>query len=186
MKPTFFATPEAFRTWLEEHHGRAAELLVGFYKVGSGKPSITWPESVDAALCYGWIDGVRKRIDGDSYTIRFTPRKGTSTWSMVNIQRAHELTKMGLMRPAGLDAFAKRDEKKSATYSYEQRTSAKFSEAHEKQFRAEAKAWQFFEAQAPSYRRIITYWVMSAQKEETRRKRLQKLIEECAQQRRLR
>ena len=185
MKPTFFATPAAFRAWFEEHHHRAPELLVGFYKKGSGKPSITWPESVDQALCFGWIDGVRKSIDEDSYTIRFTPRRPGSTWSAVNIKRAHELKELGLMQPAGLAAFEKRDEKKSAIYSYEQRNSAKFSPAHEKQFRGNPKAWEFFKAQAPSYQRIATYYVASAQKEETRLKRLAKLIDISARHQRL-
>src|SRR5712692_8865031 len=114
MEPTFFATPAAWRDWIEKHHDRRKELLVGFYKKGSGKPSITWPESVDGALCFGWIDGVRKRIDDVSYTIRFTPRRASSIWSSVNIKRARELSRLGLMRPAGLKAFDLRDEKKSA------------------------------------------------------------------------
>jgi len=183
MKPTFFATPFAFRTWLEEHHARTSELLVGFYKKGSGKPSITWPESVDAALCYGWIDGIRRRIDELSYSIRFTPRKPTSIWSAVNIKRARELTESGLMQPAGLQAFERRDEAKSAIYSYEQRHGATFPDAYEKQFRANKKAWEFFQSQAPSYRRIATYWVTSAKKEETRLRRLATLIADSAQQR---
>jgi uncharacterized protein YdeI (YjbR/CyaY-like superfamily) len=177
MKPTFFPTPADFRAWLEENHGQTSELLVGFYKKGSLKPSITWPESVDHALCFGWIDGVRKTVDEISYTIRFTPRKPTSIWSQVNIKRVHELTNMGLMHPAGLKAFERRDEKKSAIYSYEQRHSATFPQAFEKRFRANRKAWDFFQAHAPSYRRLITYWVTSAKREETQAKRLSILIE---------
>lgn len=183
MKPTFFATPAAFRAWLDEHHARIPELLVGFYKKGSGKPSITWPESVDAALCFGWIDGVRKSIDDLSYTIRFTPRNPTSTWSAVNIKRVQELTKSGLMQPAGLQAFERRDEAKSAIYSYEQRHNATLPDAYEKRFRANELAWDFFQSQAPWYRRTATYWVMSAKKEETRLKRLDTLIRDSAQQR---
>ena len=185
MKPAFFPTPADFRTWLEEHHAGTPELLVGFYKRGSGKPSITWPESVDAALCFGWIDGVRRSLDEDSYTIRFTPRKASSTWSAVNIKRAHELTKLGLMHPAGLQAFERRDEKKSAIYSYENRHKAALDAALEKQFRANKKAWAFFRSQAPSYQRTLTYWVISAKREETRIKRLATLIEESANHRRI-
>ena len=177
MKPAFFATPADFRAWFEKHHAATSELLVGFYKKGSGKPSITWPESVDAALCFGWIDGVRKSIDEESYTIRFTPRKSGSIWSAVNIKRAHELTKLGLMHSAGIKAFELRDEKKSAIYSYEQRSTAKLTPAHEKQFRANKKAWDFFQSQAPWYQRTSTYWVTSAKREETRLKRLATLIE---------
>src|ERR1700737_2368116 len=131
-KPTFFPTPSDFRAWLEAHHDKFQELFVGFHKKSSGKPSITWPESVDAALCFGWIDGVRKSIDEISYTIRFTPRRPTSTWSTVNIKRAQELKRMGLMHAAGLKAFAARSAKKSAIYSYEQRKSARFTREQEK------------------------------------------------------
>src|SRR5436305_6711333 len=126
MKPLFFATPADWRDWLEEHHERGKEVLVGFHKRGSGKPCMTWPESVDAALCFGWIDGVRRSIDETSYTIRFTPRRPTSTWSAVNIKRVKQLKKTGLMHPAGLKAFAARSARKSGIYSYEQRESAKF------------------------------------------------------------
>src|SRR5882672_10898262 len=129
--PTYFATPAAFRKWLAANHAKKAELLVGFYKTSSGKPSITWPESVDAALCFGWIDGVRRSIDETSYTIRFTPRRSTSTWSAVNIKRVQHLKKTGLMHAAGLKAFAARSEKNSGIYSYEQRKSAKFTREQE-------------------------------------------------------
>ena len=183
MKATFFPTPADFRAWFEKNHAKAPELLVGFYKRDSGKPSITWPESVDQALCFGWIDGIRRRIDDASYSIRFTPRKASSTWSVVNIKRVGELTKLGLMRPAGLKAFEARDEAKSALYSYEQRHSAQFSPAFEKQFRANKKAWDYFQTQAPSYRRLATYAVMSAKREETKLKRLEKLIEDCENRR---
>jgi uncharacterized protein YdeI (YjbR/CyaY-like superfamily) len=175
-KPTFFPTPSDFRAWLEAHHDKFRELLVGFHKKSSGKPSITWPESVEAALCFGWIDGVRRSIDETSYTIRFTPRKPTSTWSAININLVRKLTKQGLMHPAGLKAFAARSEKKSGIYSYEQRKSAKFTREQEKQFRANKAAWDFFRSQAPWYQRLTTYWVISAKKEETKRKRLSELI----------
>lgn len=181
MEPLFFATPAEFRAWLAEHHETESELLVGFYKKGSGEPSITWPESVDAALCFGWIDGVRKSIDAVSYTIRFTPRKPRSTWSAVNIKRVKELIGLGLMRPAGLKAFEARAEERSAIYAYEQRHTAALDAADEQQFRAKAHAWAFFQAQPPSYRRTALWWVISAKRLETRQKRLATLIEDSAQ-----
>ena len=140
MKPRFFPTPSEFRAWLQRRHAQSTELWVGFYKRNSGKPSITWPESVDQALCFGWIDGVRKRLDAVSYVIRFTPRKPTSTWSAVNIARAKELMAQGLMAPAGLKVLEKRSDEKSAVYSYEQRKSAEFADAQEKKFRANRQA----------------------------------------------
>jgi uncharacterized protein YdeI (YjbR/CyaY-like superfamily) len=175
-KPTFFSTPSDFRAWLEDHHDKLSELLVGFYKKDSGKPRITWPESVAEALCFGWIDGVRKSIDQTSYTIRFTPRKPTSTWSSININLVRKLTKQGLMHPAGLKAFAAHSAKKSAIYSYEQRKAAQFTREQEKQFRANKSAWEFFRSQAPSYQRVTTYWVTSAKRGETKLKRLSELI----------
>jgi uncharacterized protein YdeI (YjbR/CyaY-like superfamily) len=184
-RPTFFPTPAGFRTWLEAHHHKLREQLVGFHKKSSGKPSITWPESVDAALCFGWIDGVRRSIDETSYTIRFTPRRPTSTWSAVNIKRVQQLKKTGLMHPAGLKAFAARSEKKSGIYSYEQRKSAKFTREQEKQFRANKSAWEFFRSQAPWYQRVTTYWVISAKKEETKLKRLSVLIDHSQNRRTL-
>ena len=165
---------------VDEHHGTASELLVGFYKKDSGKPSITWPESVDEALCVGWIDGVRKSLGAEAYTIRFTPRRKGSIWSAVNIKRAHELTKAGLMRPAGLAAFELRDEKKSAIYSYEQRKTTEFDPVYEKKFRANKKAWAFFETQPPWYQRAVRYAVMSAKHEATRLRRLQRVIDQSA------
>jgi uncharacterized protein YdeI (YjbR/CyaY-like superfamily) len=182
-KPTFFPTPADFRAWLEANHDKFSELLVGFYKKDSGKPSITWPESVQVALCFGWIDGVRKRIDETSYMIRFSPRKPTSTWSSININLVRKLTKQGLMHPAGLKAFAARSEKKSAIYSYEQRKSARFSREQGKQFRSNKDAWKFFRSQAPWYQRVTTYWVISAKREETKLKRLSELIEHSQQRR---
>src|SRR5438270_3852964 len=141
MEVTFFESPSAFRAWLEEHHDTTQELWVGFYKKSSGKPSITWPEAVDEALCFGWIDGLRKGIDDVSYMIRFTPRKPSSNWSTVNVKRVAELSRLGLMRPAGLKAFEARAQEKSGIYAYEQRNNAKLDEAYEQQFRANKQAW---------------------------------------------
>lgn len=152
-KPQFFATPAAWHEWLERHHSSAQELWVGFYKRDSGHPSITWPESVDGALCFGWIDGVRKSINAASYMIRFTPRKSRSTWSAVNLKRATALSAEGLMHPAGLAAFAERDGDKSKIYSYEQRKTAKLPPDFERQFRKQPSAWKFFQAQPHWYRR---------------------------------
>lgn len=179
--PTFFPTPADFRRWLEAHHATEKELLVGFYKTGSGKPSITWPESVDQALCFGWIDGIRKRVDDESYTIRFTPRKPTSTWSAVNIKRIEELTKLGLMTPAGLKAFEARQENKSGIYSYEQRT-ATLPPEYEKVLKKNKAAWKFFQAQPASYRKAAMWWIVSAKQEATRLKRLDQLIDLSARQ----
>ncbi|SRR6266852_2199156 len=184
-KPTFFPTPAAFRAWLEAHHDKFTELIVGFHKKSSGNPSITWPESVQVALCFGWIDGVRKSIDETSYTIRFTPRKPTSTWSSININLVRDLTKKGLMRPAGLKAFAARNEKKSSIYSYEQRKNPRFTREQEKLFRANKTAWEFFRSQAPWYQRACTYWVISAKREETKLKRLSELISHSQNRRKI-
>jgi uncharacterized protein YdeI (YjbR/CyaY-like superfamily) len=181
MKPTFFATPAKFRAWLEKHHDTTPELLVGFYKKGSGKPSITWPESVDQALCFGWIDGVRSSLDDERYANRFTPRKPRSNWSARNIERAKELIDLGLMHPAGLKAFEARTDDRSAVYSYEQRHSAELDEAYERRFRRNKKAWEYFRSKPPSYRATAVYWVMSAKKEETRERRLARLIDDSAQ-----
>ena len=174
--PTFFPTPADFRRWLAAHHATEKELLVGFYKTGSGKPSITWPESVDQALCFGWIDGIRKRLDDESYTIRFTPRKPTSTWSAVNIRRVEELTQQGLMQPAGLKAFEARKENRSGIYSYEQRT-ATLPPEYEKVLKKNKAAWTFFQAQPASYRKAAMWWIVSAKQDITRLKRLEQLID---------
>ena len=176
MKPTFFATTDELRAWLEENHATATELFVGFYKRGSGKPSITWQELVDEELCFGWIDGVRKGIDDVSYSNRITPRTQRSTWSAINIARVKELIALGRMHPAGLKAFERRTDERSATYSYEQRKTARLEPAAERSFRANKKAWAFFQAQPPSYRRAAIWWVVSAKREETREKRLATLI----------
>ena len=184
--PVFFATPTELRAWLEANHETEKELIVGFYKKGSGKPSITWPEAVDEALCYGWIDGVRRRIDDVSYAIRFTPRKPRSNWSAVNVDRVAELTRLGCMHPAGLAAFNGRAPGRTDIYAYEQRAAARLEPAAEQAFRANERAWAFFQAQAPWYRRTATWWVVSAKKEETRRKRLATLIDDSAHERTLR
>ena len=186
MEPHFFATPDDFRAWLQANHATAGELWVGFYKVGTGRPSITWPQSVDEALCFGWIDGVRKRVDDESYVIRFTPRRAGSIWSAVNIRRMGELIAEGRVHPDGLAAFEKRRDDKSAIYAYEQRKAAELPEEYERRFRENAAAWEFFQSQAPWYRRTTTHWVMSAKKEETREKRLATLIEDSAAGRRIR
>jgi uncharacterized protein YdeI (YjbR/CyaY-like superfamily) len=177
MAPTFFAKQADFRKWLKKNHKKETELEVGFYKVGSGKPSITWPQSVDEALCFGWIDGVTRSIDNDSYQIRFTQRKPGSIWSAINIKKIEALTKQGLMQPAGLAAFEKRKEARSAIYSHENEE-AKLTKDFEKQFKANKKAWVYFQSLAPSYKKISTHWVMSAKQDATRLKRLQQLIEE--------
>jgi uncharacterized protein YdeI (YjbR/CyaY-like superfamily) len=183
--PKFFRRLADFRRWLEKNHADVAELWVGFHKKGSGKPSITWPESVDEALSFGWIDGVRRTIDETSYEIRFTPRRPTSIWSAVNTRRAKELIAEGRMAEAGISAFEKRSDERSGVYSFEQRKEAKFDPALEARFRARAKAWRFFEAQPPGYRRLAAFWVMSAKKEETRLRRLAELIARSANGERL-
>ena len=180
MEPTTFERPQDFRAWLEQHHDSEPELWVGYYKKGSGKPSMTWPESVDEALCYGWIDGIRKSIDAEAYMIRFTPRRARSIWSAVNIARVAVLTDAGRMRPAGLEAFEARREDRSGIYSYEQRDQAKLEPAYEKRFRAKKKAWAAFETMPKSYRQAAIRWVMTAKKEETRERRLATLIEDSA------
>lgn len=176
VRATFFTRPEEFRAWLDENHEEGGELWVGFWKKGSGRPSITWPESVDEALCFGWIDGVRRGIDDESYMIRFTPRKRRSTWSSGNVKRVRELIEEGRMRPAGLAAFEARDEKRSGIYSYEQRKAVRLAPEQEREFRANERAWSFFESRPPGYRRQATWWVISAKRPETRERRLATLI----------
>jgi uncharacterized protein YdeI (YjbR/CyaY-like superfamily) len=180
VKPRFFVTPSAFRAWLDAHHGTHTELLVGFYKKSSGKPSITWPESVDEALSFGWIDGVRRSLGDDAYTIRFTPRKKTSTWSAINVARIEALTKEGRMRPAGVRAFAARRPEKTGIYSYERNVAAKLTPAHHKVLRGHRKAAAFFDAQPNWYRLTATHWVISAKREETRERRFAHLLERSA------
>ena len=185
MQPTFFATAAEFRRWLKRHHRSERELWVGFHKKSSGRPSLSWPESVDEALCFGWIDGVRRTVNGESYAIRFTPRRSGSTWSAVNTRRAEELIREGRMQPAGLRAFEARDPEKSGVYSFEQRTAARLSPEAEAQFRANPAAWSFFESQPPGYRRTAVWWVVSAKRESTRARRLETLIEDSAASRRI-
>ena len=184
MNPKFFKTPSAFRKWLATNHAKSKELWVGFYKKHSGKPSITWPESVDEALCFGWIDGIRKRIDEDSYVIRFTPRKTSSVWSNINIRNAEKLIAEKRMQPAGLKAYELRKENRSGIYSYEQR-SPELEEKYARKLKRNKAAWKFFQAQPPSYRKMMNWYIVSAKQEETRLKRLDKLIEASAQGRRL-
>jgi uncharacterized protein YdeI (YjbR/CyaY-like superfamily) len=181
----FFATPDKWRRWLEKNHARATEVWVGFHRKGSGTASITWPEAVDEALCFGWIDGLRKSIDETRYTNRFTPRKKGSNWSHVNIARVAALTKEGRMQPPGIAAFEARVAGKSGVYSFEQRQTATLGDDFERQFSANAKAWAFFESQAPSYRRTATFWVMSAKQEATRERRLASLIADSTAGRRV-
>jgi uncharacterized protein YdeI (YjbR/CyaY-like superfamily) len=185
VEPTFFAKPDELRAWLERHHEDERELWVGVHKKGSGRPSITWPESVDQALCFGWIDGVRKRIDDESYVIRFTPRKATSTWSRVNLARVEELISAGLVRPAGVRAHERRTAERSGVYSFEQADAPTLSEEQEARFRADSGAWEFFAAQPPGYRRAAVWWVVSAKREETRVRRLATLIADSGDGRRL-
>jgi uncharacterized protein YdeI (YjbR/CyaY-like superfamily) len=183
MQAAFFATADDFRAWLAQHHETERELLVGFHKKGTKRPSITWPEAVDQALCFGWIDGVRRRIDDASYCIRFTPRKARSTWSAVNVKRMQELVEDGLVAPAGMAAFERRADDRTAIYSYEQRKAARLDPEQERRLKGNERAWAFFAAQPPSYRRAATHWVTSAKKPETRERRLEKLIEDSAARR---
>jgi len=175
--PLFFETPASFRTWLDRHGATASELVVGFYKRGTGRPSLTWPESVDEALCHGWIDGVRKRIDEHAYQIRFTPRKPGSTWSAINIERMRVLEGEGRVTAAGVAALAHRKEAKSRTYSYEQTETAVLARQELALFRKHKAAWTFFEAQPPGYKHQMIWRIVSAKKPETRASRLAKLIE---------
>ena len=185
MKPQFFAAAEEFRAWLQEHHETATELVVGFHKKSTGKPSMTWTESVREALCFGWIDGIRRSLGDESYTIRFTPRKPRSNWSAVNVRHVEELIREGRMAPAGLAAYEARTPERTAVYSFENRHLSRFEPAQEQEFRAEPKAWEFFQAQPPSYRRTAIFWVVSAKREETRVRRLATLIADSKAGRRL-
>ena len=173
---TFFARPAVWREWLRKNHAKVNELWVGFYKTSSDKPSITWKESVDEALCYGWIDGLRQGIDAESYRIRFTPRKATSIWSKGNTARVAELEAEGRMTDAGRAAFAKRKESKSGVYSFERETPAELPADWQSRFEKKRKAWSFFSSQAPSYRRVAYHWVMSAKQDATRLRRFEQLL----------
>lgn len=179
-EPTYFATPDAFRAWLEANHAKETELLVGFYKTATGRPSITWPESVDEALCFGWIDGVRRSLGTDAYSIRFTPRRPTSIWSAVNVAKVAMLTKQGRMQPAGLRAFEARKAARTGVYSFERKEAAQLAPAEERALRGNRKAAAFFDAQPPWYRRAALHWVVSAKRDETRARRLQQLIADSA------
>lgn len=182
--PTFFGSGDEFRTWLERHGGTAAELLIGFHTVASGRAGITYQQALDHALCFGWIDGVRRNLDATSYTVRFSPRQSRSHWSRINLARVAELKKLGLMTAPGLAAFARRGAVRTIDYSYELKAAA-LTPAFERAFRAKPKAWAFFESQAPSYRRVAVFWVMSAKKEETRARRFAALVKDSAEGRRV-
>jgi len=183
--PVFFENAEDFRAWLAAHAHDARELLVGFHKVGTGMPCMSWSESVDQALCFGWIDGVRKRVDDATYTIRFTPRKAGSIWSAVNIDKVARLREQGLMTPAGEAAFALRSEDRSRVYSHERTTDAELAPEDRARFQRHQAAWAYFEACPPGYRKRMLHVVTSAKKPETRAARLERLIDACAQGRRL-
>ena len=174
--PIYFESPESFRRWLERNATTATELIVGFRKVGTGKPSMTWSESVDEALCFGWIDAVRKRIDDESYQIRFTRRKPTSIWSAVNIAKFQRLEAQGRVTPAGAAAFAHRREEKSAVYAYEQENTATLSPQELREFKANAVAWKYWQGTPPSYRKVVLHRITTAKKAETRASRLARLI----------
>lgn len=173
-EPIFFSTPSLFREWLVNHHDKETELFVGYYKIKSGYQSMTWPQSVDHALCFGWIDGVRKSIDEHSYQIRFTPRKKGSVWSPVNIEKISTLTKQGLMQQAGIDIFKNRSESKPFDYAFKK--DLKLPSDFENQFKKNLKAWDYFESLAPSYKKHSIHWVISAVQTKTKIKRLQELI----------
>ncbi len=185
MSPTFFESPLLFRAWLEANNSTAAELIVGFRKVGSGLPSMTWPESVDEALCFGWIDGVRKRIDDESYLIRFTPRRAGSIWSLVNVAKVEQLQAQGRMRPPGTAAFEERNDKKTGIYAFERKHPAELTAPEIRDFKKNKDAWRYFGSAAPSYRKVITHWVVSAKQAATRERRFAQLIQACAEQRRI-
>jgi uncharacterized protein YdeI (YjbR/CyaY-like superfamily) len=185
METRSFDSPAEFRAWLAENHGTATEIGVVLHRKASGKPSMTWSEAVDQALCFGWIDSVARRIDGTSRVQRFTPRKPKSNWSAVNIGKVEKLKAQRLMTPAGLAAFARREEARSGVYSYENRHLAALDSERETRFRASSDAWEFFSSQPPSYRKRSIYWVMNAKREETRSSRLEGLIDASAHHRRL-
>lgn len=184
--PVFFPSAQAFREWLEAHASTASELLVGYHKVATGTPSMSWSESVDEALCFGWIDGVRKRIDEATYQIRFTPRRPTSIWSAVNIAKFEQLQAEGRMTPAGVAAFAHRTRAKSKIYAYEQATPAALTSAEMHELKRDPHAWTFFERTPPSYQKVVVHWVCSAKKPETRAKRFRALLDACLAGERLR
>jgi len=177
---TYFESAAAFRAWLVAHHEDHDEMVVGFYKAGTGKPTLSWSESVDQALCFGWIDGMRKSVDARRYTIRFTPRRARSIWSKINVAKVAELTKAGLMTPAGVRVFEARDHAKTGVYAFEREQAATLAPEDERRFRADAKAWAYFSAQPPWYRRTAYHWVISAKRTGTRAARLATLIADSA------
>jgi uncharacterized protein YdeI (YjbR/CyaY-like superfamily) len=184
MSPIFFSNQNEFRDWLDKNHKKERELWVGYYRVATGKPSMTWSESVDQALCFGWIDGIRKKVDDESYSIRFTPRKPGSKWSKINIAKVEEMIKQGLMKPAGLEAYKLRKENKSGIYSFENEIKD-LPEEYVEIFKKNTEAWEFYSLQTASYRRTITHWVLSAKQEKTRISRLARLIFESEAQNRI-
>lgn len=183
-KPIFFKSPEEFRSWLEKNHKIKTELYVGYYKKATGKPTMTWSQSVDEALCFGWIDGIRRSIDKESYCNRFTPRRETSRWSTVNIKKVEELIKSGMMQPAGLQIYNKRKEEMSGISSYESEAK-QLHEEFENKFKENKTAWEYFSRQAPSYKRTIIHWILSAKQEKTKLARLEKTITESEKQKRV-
>jgi uncharacterized protein YdeI (YjbR/CyaY-like superfamily) len=185
VHPIFFASPEEFCAWLEEHHATAVDLLVAFHKKSTARPTMTLTESVREALCFGWIDGIRRSLGNESYTIRFTPRKPRSNWSSLNIRHVEELIREGRMTPAGLAAYEARTPERTGVYAFEQRHTARLEPEQEERLRADPKAWEFFQAQPASYRQTAIYWVVSAKREETRARRLATLISDSAAGRRL-
>ncbi len=183
--PAFFETAADFRVWLDRNHASVSALIVGFRKVGSGQPSMTWPESVDEALCFGWIDGVRRRIDDQSFQIRFTPRKPGSIWSLVNVKKVEALLAKGRMRPPGVLAYEARTEGRTGVYAFERERPAELSDAEVRLFNQNKVAWHFFESCPASYRKVMRHWVVSAKQAATRERRLSQLIAACAEQRRI-
>lgn len=178
MSAVYFASAAAFRDWLAEHHETETEVLVGFWKVATGKPSLSWSDAVDQAICYGWIDGIRRRVDDERYTIRFTPRRRGSYWSAINVAKVERLLAAGLMAPAGIAAWEARDPAKTGVYSYEEGTP--LAPEYEAVLRADVAAWAFWERQPPSYRKVATHWVMSAKQEPTRQRRLARVVADSA------
>ena len=180
----YFSSPAQLRQWFDRHHADADELLVGYHKRSTGRATVTWPESVDEALCFGWIDGVRRSVDDERYTIRFTPRRARSIWSKKNLARMDELIAEGRVHPAGRRVFESRDRERTNQYSFEQEHTA-FDADQERAFRANKRAWRFFSAQPPSYRRPATWWVVSAKRADTKARRLATLIDDSANGRRI-
>jgi uncharacterized protein YdeI (YjbR/CyaY-like superfamily) len=184
MTPVFFESADELRRWFRRNHRTATDLWVGYYKRATGKPSVTWSQSVDEALCVGWIDGIRKRIDGERYTIRFTPRRPGSVWSAININRVRYLAEHGRMLPEGHKAFEARRERRSRIYSYEQQR-GELEPRLQKILEADKKAWAFFQTLPPSYRKVASWAISSAKQEATKQRRLRKLVDACREKRRL-